>query len=62
MAVDYTTPYGVNQVLLMMIYHLNDNQNFAAGLEFTPDKGSLRNYFKVVTYRFGGYYKIHTFK
>lgn len=34
-----------------------DDQKIAAGLEYTPDRGSLRNYFKTVTYRFGGYCK-----
>ena len=57
MAVDYTNSLWSKSSFVNDDISFNDNQNFAAGLEFTPDKGSLRNYFKVVTYRFGGYYK-----
>ena len=28
-----------------------------AGFEYTPDRQALRNYFKRVNYRLGGYYK-----
>jgi len=57
MAVDYTNSLWSKAKFINDDISFKDNQNFAAGLEFTPDRGSLRNYFKVVTYRFGGYYK-----
>ena len=37
--------------------NLNDSYSMQAGLEYTPDRQALRNYFKRVNYRLGGYYK-----
>lgn len=57
LSVDYSKSLWSESDFLGINEGFNDEQKYAAGLEFTPDRGSLRNYFKTMTYRFGGYYK-----
>jgi hypothetical protein len=37
--------------------NLEDSYSFQTGIQYTPDKNALRNYFKRINYRLGAYYK-----
>lgn len=37
--------------------NLSDSYSIHAGLQYTPDRQALRNYFKRINYRVGGFYK-----
>jgi hypothetical protein len=50
--VNYTNWSSLNK-----IDNLKDSYSIHTGLQFTPDRNALRNYFKRINYRVGAYYK-----